>query len=600
MESTQIADNLETKTEADVIPENDAKTGDEEKKTEIVDPYAYLKRQDFTSEKFKIEIRGLPKFYGIGELKKLLNVKLKLGSNKIKPPKRGSHWVYVCFRSEEDREEALKAIDGFTWKNKTLSAENANAAPDPLVKRRIANNQQDDNTAKRCKLEDVRTQEEIIKSNATPLCDVPYEEQLKMKQQKARKLLERFGNELATANRSLKPWLDSQKAKFDGLPCQLLDIVSVKDHCDGYRNKCEFTIGINQETKEKAIGFRLGSYVLGNTGVGPIQNLKNIPPRMKEAVSAFEKFVRSSELDVFDPETQSGHWKQLTARYGFVTDQLMLIVGVNPQIGSPQQLTEQQLEDVKQKLRDFFTDGEGKCIKVTSLYFQIIRKKQAGEILPSPEHILGEKYIVEVLSGLKFKISPESFFQINTKTAELLYDNVGNLADLNGETTLLDICCGTGTIGLSLASKCGQVLGLELIEEAVKYAKENAEENKITNCEFFCGKAEEIITSVACKAVHKKVVAVVDPPRAGLHQKAVILLRRLQNIEKMVFLACDAKAALKNFVDLGRPASKTLTGDPYVPIAAVAVDLFPHTNHCELVLCFQRMDPGQLSSNDNK
>ncbi|RZF35815.1 hypothetical protein LSTR_LSTR006273 [Laodelphax striatellus] len=83
-----------------------------------------------------------------------------------------------------------------------------------------------------------------------------------------------------------------------------------------------------------------------------------------------------------------------------------------------------------------------------------------------------------------------------------------------------------------------------------------------------------------------------------LDQKAVILLRRLQNTEKMVFLACDAKAALKNFVDLGRPASKTLNGDPYVPIAAVAVDMFPHTNHCELVLCFQRIDPAEFAKNE--
>ncbi|KAJ9593932.1 hypothetical protein L9F63_014646 [Diploptera punctata] len=99
-------------------------------------PYAYLDRGDFTSEKYKIAIRGLPKFYGIGELKKLLNEKLKLGSNKVKPPARGSYMVYVCFRSEEDRKNALKALDGYVWKSKTLSAEIAKPAPDPLVKRR--------------------------------------------------------------------------------------------------------------------------------------------------------------------------------------------------------------------------------------------------------------------------------------------------------------------------------------------------------------------------------------------------------------------------------------------------------------------------------
>lgn len=87
------------------------------------DPYAYLDRDDFTSEKYKIEIRGLPKYYGIGELKKFLNDKLELGTNKVKPPKRGSGWVYVCFRSEESREHAIATVNGLTWKNSKLTAQ---------------------------------------------------------------------------------------------------------------------------------------------------------------------------------------------------------------------------------------------------------------------------------------------------------------------------------------------------------------------------------------------------------------------------------------------------------------------------------------------
>lgn len=86
-------------------------------------PYAYLERGDFTSEKFKIEVRGLPKYYGIGELKRLFVEKLDLSLGKVKPPKRGSGWVYVCFRSEEDRTKAIAAINGITWKNSKLSAQ---------------------------------------------------------------------------------------------------------------------------------------------------------------------------------------------------------------------------------------------------------------------------------------------------------------------------------------------------------------------------------------------------------------------------------------------------------------------------------------------
>lgn len=86
-------------------------------------PYAYLDRADFTSEKFKIEVRGLPKYYGIGELKRLLTEKLELRMSKVKPPRRGSGWVYVCFRTEEDRAKAITALNGLSWKNSKLTAQ---------------------------------------------------------------------------------------------------------------------------------------------------------------------------------------------------------------------------------------------------------------------------------------------------------------------------------------------------------------------------------------------------------------------------------------------------------------------------------------------
>lgn len=86
-------------------------------------PYAYLERDDFTSEKYKIEVRGLPKYYGIGEFKKLLNEKLDLQSCKVKPPRKGSSWLYVCFRSEDCRQRAITTINGILWKNSKLTAQ---------------------------------------------------------------------------------------------------------------------------------------------------------------------------------------------------------------------------------------------------------------------------------------------------------------------------------------------------------------------------------------------------------------------------------------------------------------------------------------------
>lgn len=137
---------------------------------------------------------------------------------------------------------------------------------------------------------------------------------------------------------------------------------------------------------------------------------------------------------------------------------------------------------------------------------------------PVPEHLWGDELIHETLLGMNFSISPEAFFQINTEGAEILYKSAIELASPTMESTVVDICCGTGTIGICFSKYCSQVLGLELIEKAVQDAKRNAEVNKVDNCEFFSGKAEEILSAVMHRAKNDDIIAVVDPPRAGLRE----------------------------------------------------------------------------------
>jgi len=133
-------------------------------------------------------------------------------------------------------------------------------------------------------------------------------------------------------------------------------------------------------------------------------------------------------------------------------------------------------------------------------------------------------------------------------------------------------------------------LGLEVVPQAIVDAKENAVINDVANSEFFTGKAEEILGSMCYNSKHEDVFAVVDPPRAGLHQKAIVQLRKIKKINRLIYISCNAKLASKNFVDLGRPESKYLHGECFVPVKAVAVDLFPHTHHCELLISFKRWD----------
>ncbi|XP_060839088.1 tRNA (uracil-5-)-methyltransferase homolog A-like isoform X2 [Rhopalosiphum padi] len=567
---------------------------EKENKSESVvkeDPFAYLDRDDFTSEKYKIEIRNLPKHYGIAEFKKLINVKLELNCSKVKTPNRNGKWLYMCFRSEEDKNSALSVLNGYNWKNTKLDASNAKAVPDPLVKKR--NEQFDDcSEVKKIKLDNIGAEQQMI-SSVTPLYNISYEEQLIQKTNSIKNVLMDYSRRLKRikCGQGILDWLKKQQNVNNGLPCELLEIQSLKndsEKCVGYRNKCEFTIGMDVENKEPIVGFRVGAYNQGKTSVAPIDNILNVPQRMKNVVKCFQDLVRSSKVPVFDPENYTGHWRQLTVRLSLKTGQLMLICVVHTE-----NMEDSAINSLKQLILNYFTEGAGIDCKVDSLYFQKAKKRAAGEGNSFPLELLhGQGYIIEEVKGLKLRISPESFFQINTAASEILFDAAKDLASINLQTTVLDVCCGSGTIGLSIAKDCAQVIGVEIQEEAVNMAKLNATENGITNAIFFAGKAEEVMNKREFQNPENAndVVAIVDPPRAGLHNKAILLLRRMTHLKRLVYMSCNPKGAMQNFLSLSMAESKTKQGAPFVPVKAVPVDMFPQTPHCELIVYFERLE----------
>ncbi|CAH1985714.1 unnamed protein product [Acanthoscelides obtectus] len=487
-------------------PEEAAEKGAEDQDS----PFAYLERA-FSSENFKIEIKNLPRFYGLHELRRLLNQKLQLRANKIKTIRKNSPFLFVCFKNEEDREKAIAVLSKIKWKGRELKVTKAKPSPDPLVKKRKEDAEED--PATKMIKEDNRSQEEKLKDAVIQYWNIPYDEQLKLKEETIKKVLTKLGTYLSNHNDELKEWLECQKKKYDGLPCELLEIRH-SDQPDGYRNKCEFTVGIDEETKLATVGFRMGSYTTGTTGVAPVDNLVHIPEAMKIAAKAFQNYVRSSDLTVYNPETHTGHFKQLAVR--LAPGQLMVVVGIHPQ-----ELSEEDLGELKTSIVKFFTEGEGKHVNVTSLYYQkSVRKIHHDDFVPA-EHLWGEKYIYETILGLKFRISPEAFFQINTKGAEIVYKSAMEFAEPLEDATVFDVCCGTGTIGLCFSKHCKKVVGIESITQAVVDAKENAKNNGVQNADFIAGRAEELLWDAAFKVTgEQNVIAIVDPPRAGLLQTA--------------------------------------------------------------------------------
>ncbi|KAI4820103.1 hypothetical protein KUCAC02_028095 [Chaenocephalus aceratus] len=519
---------------------------DEGENEESLDPemYRYIKEDLFTSEIYKVEIRNLPKFTGFNDLKKFL-AKHGLNPHKIKLFGKQT-FAFVTFKNEEERDKAMKMVHGMQWKSQVLSVRLAKPKADPILRKRKQEEEEGASgqpSSKRTEGGEEEEEEPLsvqIANVVTPLWNVPYEEQLKRKEQEVVGVLQRLAKEIGSTNKALLPWLFAQKGKYNRMCCSL-EAIRPSPVQTEYRNKCEFLISMGADGVDKTI-------------------------EAKRVVSAFQKFIRTTPYSVYSPETYEGHWKQLTVRTTR-TKQAMAMAFFNPQ-----KLDEEEVGALKNSMK---TEGQ--------------RTSPTLEGLPC-ELVSGEGSIHEEMLGLKFRISPHSFFQVNTGAAEVLYSAVGEWAQLSEDSTVLDVCCGTGTIGISLAKRVKKVIGIEMCQDAVEDAKFNAKLNGLSNIEFHCGKAEDVFPNILNALVSPNLTAIVDPPRAGLHSKVILAIRRAEHLKRLVYVACNAKAAMNNFIDLCRAPSKRVHGAAFRPVRAMAVDLFPQTMHLEMLLLLERVD----------
>lgn len=376
------------------------------------------------------------------EIKKLLKGKLKLSPSKIKTPHKfgGKNFAFVCFRNEADKEHALKTLDGYSWKGRTFKAKSAKAIMDPMLKRRLENSKQNAAAAAATATPPVK---KTILEATVPLAHLPYAEQLKQKEADCIKQLHAYADAVKRINQQLKKSIVSAKQELNGLPC-IWHGFKASPRTEAYRNKNEFAIGKNADG-EKIVGFRLGSYIDGTIEVAPVNDLPHVPQRTKEAAESFQTYIRSSKFTIFSPEFYTGQFRQLAVRISESTGELMLIVGLH----TKEILDE--LDALKADIIDYYTNREGKAMNVTSIYVEEMNKREVGQQFNRMEHVHGLKYITDSILGLKFRISAASFFQINTAAAEVLYELAIKLGKVNEATSVLDICCGTGTIGLCFA-----------------------------------------------------------------------------------------------------------------------------------------------------
>jgi 23S rRNA (uracil1939-C5)-methyltransferase len=362
---------------------------------------------------------------------------------------------------------------------------------------------------------------------------LPYERQLREKEDQVRDALTRLGG-------------------FEGPPVEPI-VPAVEPF--RYRNKLEYSFG-DDENGELVLGFhRAGRFDLIDDV--PVDILAS--ERVDELRAAVRLWCREEGLDGWDRRGQLGLLRNLVVREGRRTGELQARVVTSP--GSSFRADE--LATATPADSFLWTRAAGVAETTNDGETQIVK---------------GSGYLEERLAGLRLRISPDAFFQTNTEMAERLYGAAAELAGLSGRERVLDLFCGIGTIALVLALDAGEVWGVEIVEEAVADAIENARLNGVDNAKFFAGDVRTAMRPLLERS-GKPDVVVVDPPRAGLSQKIV---RRVLEAEasRIVYVSCNPTTLAPNARQMADAGYELKTVRP--------VDMFPQTPHIESVALLER------------
>jgi 23S rRNA (uracil1939-C5)-methyltransferase len=326
----------------------------------------------------------------------------------------------------------------------------------------------------------------------------------------------------------------------------------------GYRNKLEYSFTAGED------GVDLGFHRAGRwdevIGIEECLLTTDAGNAIRLAVRAW---AREEGLEPYDQETGSGYLRHLVVREGRNTGQALVVL-----VTAPGERFE----------AGYFVDVLRRFPEVRSIHWAINDTPAEQTNLPT-RLLWGEDAIEEELLGLRFRVRPSAFLQTNTAMAERLYELAREFAGLTGDENVFDLYCGTGTIGLALAASARSVWGLEISEEAVACAIENAELNGIENARFFAGNVGQTIEELREEAGSPDVV-VVDPPRAGLAGKA---LRRTGNLgaPRLVYVSCNPTTLASDLQVLRDEYGYELE-------RCRPVDMFPHTPHVESVSVLSR------------
>lgn len=373
--------------------------------------------------------------------------------------------------------------------------------------------------------------------------EMSYDRQLVFKDQKIRGNLERIGG-------FTKDQIDTVMQPVVGM-----------EHPFGYRNKAQFPFGTDKEGNP-ITGFYAGRThdIIANTdcALGVEQN--------KEILEIILQYMRENKIKSYDEKTGKGLIRHALIRYGFKTKEIMVCLVVN---GKKLPKAERLIEKLIQI--------EG----MTSITISPNTRRDNVIMGDSYEILWGQGYITDYIGNVKYQISPLSFYQVNPVQTEKLYNLAIELAGLTGKETVLDAYCGIGTIGIIASRKAGQVIGVELNQDAVRDAVNNAKLNQISNIRFYCNDAGRFMVNMAERGDRADVV-IMDPPRSGSTEEFMDSIKKM-GADKLVYISCNPETLARDLRYMKKLGYR-------VDGNAVGVDMFAETYHVETVVLIQRKD----------
>ena len=347
--------------------------------------------------------------------------------------------------------------------------------------------------------------------------------------------------------------------RIGGIDLRPQPIISAQS-TDCYRNKAQYPV--NMEGK-------FGFFAFHSHRIIPCSDCRLQPAIFGDIAVLCENFIKHNNISIYNESDNTGLLRHLYLRIAEKTGEIMLTLVIN---GDSLPFAEEFISEVTSRFPSV------KSIQIN------INKANTNVILGDKCVCLyGEPYISDILCGMKIRISPLSFYQVNRTMAEILYKKAAFYADVKGKN-ILDLYCGAGTIGLSMSREAKSVIGVEIVPQAIEDAKFNAKINDVKNISFICADAAKAAEVLAKQKIHTDVV-VLDPPRKGCSEKLIETICNTFAPERVVYVSCDV-ATLARDIKLFSALGYTLK--EYTP-----VDLFPRTSHVETVALLSQRRPDE-------